>query len=109
MVASLLPHGLDPFPMSVTPADVAQVAQLARLRIPEDALSDVTARFGRILDMVAELQQVDTDSVEPMSNPHDMVQRLRPDAVTEGDQREALQAVAPAVENGYFLVPKVID
>ena len=95
--------------MPVTPTDVAQVAQLARLRIPDDALPDVTGRFGRILDMVAELQQVDTEGVEPMSNPHDMTQRLRSDTVTEGDQRDALMAVAPAVEQGYFLVPRVID
>ncbi len=95
--------------MSVTPADVAQVAQLARLRIPEDALEDVTDRFGRILDMVAELQKVDTAGVEAMSNPHDSVQRLRADAVTEANQRDALQSVAPDVENGYFLVPRVID
>ncbi len=95
--------------MSVTPADVAQVAQLARLRIPDDALNDVTERFGRILDMVAELQEVDTSNVEPMSNPHDMTQRLRTDAVTEDNQREALQSTAPAIEGGYFLVPRVID
>jgi len=95
--------------MTVTPADVAQVAQLARLRIHETALNDVTDRFGRILDMVAELQKVDTAGVEPMSNPHDMEQRLRPDQVTETDERAALQAPAPATENGYFLVPRVID
>lgn len=95
--------------MPTTPADVLSVAQLARLRIEESALDDVTDRFGRILDLVAELQQIDTEGVEPMSNPHDMVQRLRTDAVTEGDQRLELQAVAPAVEDGFFLVPRVID
>lgn len=95
--------------MSVSPADVTQVARLARLKIPEDALSDVTDRFSRILDMVDELQQVDTQGIEPMSNPHDMVQRLRADQVTEPDQRAALQSVSPAVEQGYFLVPRVID
>lgn len=95
--------------MSVTPADVAQVAQLARLDIPDSALEAVADRFSRILDMVDELKTVDTEGVEPMSNPHDMTQRLRADTVTETDQRDALQAVAPAVEDGYFLVPKVID
>lgn len=95
--------------MPVTPAEVAEVAQLARLRIPETALEDVTGRFSRILEMVAELDTVNTQGVEPMSNPHDMVQRLRVDEVTEGDQREALQAVAPETEQGYFLVPRVID
>ncbi len=95
--------------MSTTPADVLSVAQLARLRIEEAALDDVTERFGRILDLVAQLQQVDTEGVEPMSNPHDMVQRLRADAVTEDAQRDALQRVAPSVEDGFFLVPRVID
>jgi len=95
--------------MPTTPADVLSVAQLARLRIEDSALDDVTDRFGRILDLVAQLQQIDTEGVEPMSNPHDMVQRLRPDTVTEGDQREELQAAAPSVEDGFFLVPRVID
>ena len=95
--------------MSVTPADVAQVAALARLRITETALNDVTERFSRILDLVAELQAVDTNGVTPMSNPHDMEQRLRLDEVTEDNARDALQASAPAVEQGYFLVPRVID
>lgn len=104
----ILPKCLD-YPMSVSPADVTQVARLARLKIPEDALPDVTDRFSRILDMVDELQQVDTQGIEPMSNPHDMVQRLRADQVTEPDQRAALQSVSPAVEQGYFLVPRVID
>lgn len=95
--------------MSVTPGDVALVAQLARLNIPQDALDDVTERFGRILNLVDELQQIDTTGIEPMSNPHDMTQRLRADQVTESDQRAQLQSVSPAVKDGYFLVPKVID
>ena len=85
------------------------VAQLAQLRIEDDAIDDVTERFNRILDLVAELQQIDTQGVEPMSNPHDMEQRLRADAVTEQVDRTALQDVAPAVEDGFFLVPRVID
>ncbi len=95
--------------MSVTAEDVAQVALLARLSIPDETMKDVTGRFTRILELVAELQQVDTDGVVPMSNPHDMEQRLRIDAVTEEDRREELQKPAPAVEEGYFLVPRVID
>ncbi len=95
--------------MSITPADIAQVASLARLKIPEDALQDVTDRFGRILELVDELQQVDTTGVDPMSNPHDMQQRLRADEITETNARERLQSVAPAVDQGYFLVPRVID
>ena len=95
--------------MSVTASDVAQVALLARLTIPDDRIDEVTDRFTRVLDLVAELQQVDTDGVLPMSNPHDMEQRLRADEVTEVNERDYLQQPAPAIEDGYFLVPKVID
>lgn len=97
------------FIMPVTTEDVAQVALLARLSIPEETMEDVTGRFTRVLELVAELQQVDTDGVVPMSNPHDMEQRLRADAVTEENRRDELQKPAPSVEDGYFLVPRVID
>ena len=95
--------------MPTIPADVLSVAQLARLRIDETALDDVTDRFSRTLELVAQLEEVDTEGVTPMSNPHDMHQRLRSDMVTESNQREALQKTAPAVADGFFLVPKVID
>ena len=95
--------------MPTIPANVLSVAQLARLRIDEAALDDVTDRFGRTLDLVAQLEQIDTEGVIPMSNPHDMQQRLRADEVTESNQREALQKTAPAVADGFFLVPKVLD
>ena len=95
--------------MSVSRSDVIQIAQLARLSIANEALDDVTDRFSRILTLVDQLQQVSTDGVEPMSNPHDMIQRLRADEVTEMNQRDTLQAVAPEVQQGYFLVPRVID
>ena len=95
--------------MPVTTEDVAQVALLARLSIPDETMEDVTGRFTRVLELVEELQQVDTDGVVPMSNPHDMEQRLRADAVTEENRRDDLQKPAPSVEDGYFLVPRVID
>jgi aspartyl-tRNA(Asn)/glutamyl-tRNA(Gln) amidotransferase subunit C len=95
--------------MPTIPADVLSVAQLARLHIDNTALDDVTDRFGRTLNLVAELEKIDTEGVVPMSNPHDMHQRLRPDCVTESNQREALQQAAPAVADGFFLVPRVID
>jgi aspartyl-tRNA(Asn)/glutamyl-tRNA(Gln) amidotransferase subunit C len=95
--------------MSVSRSDVTQIAQLARLSIANEALDDVTDRFSRILTLVDQLQQVPTDGIEPMSNPHDMTQRLRADEVTEINQRDMLQAVAPEVHQGYFLVPRVID
>jgi len=95
--------------MSVSPQDVEKVALLARLAISESNLSEVTERFRRVLGLVDELNTIDTETVVPMSNPHDMHQRLRPDAVTEQNDRENLMASAPAQDQGYFLVPKVID
>jgi aspartyl-tRNA(Asn)/glutamyl-tRNA(Gln) amidotransferase subunit C len=95
--------------MSVSPQDVEKVALLARLAISESDLPEVTERFGRVLGLVDELNTIDTETVVPMSNPHDMHQRLRPDTVTGQNDRENLMASAPAQEQGYFLVPKVID
>ena len=95
--------------MSVSSQDVEKVALLARLTISESDLPEVTERFARVLDLVDELNTIDTQDVVPMSNPHDMEQRLRPDAVTRSNEREALMASAPVQEQGYFLVPKVID
>ncbi|MDG1932558.1 MAG: Asp-tRNA(Asn)/Glu-tRNA(Gln) amidotransferase subunit GatC [Luminiphilus sp.] len=95
--------------MSVSPQDVEKVALLARLTISESDLPEVTERFARVLDLVDELNTIDTQDVVPMSNPHDMEQRLRSDAVTRSNEREALMASAPVQEQGYFLVPKVID
>ena len=95
--------------MTVSREDVAKVALLARLTIPDESLSEVTERFGRVLELVDELNSIDTDTTQPMSNPHDMHQRLRVDVITADNQRQALMASAPAQEHGYYLVPKVID
>ena len=95
--------------MSVTPCDVEKVALLARLAIAETDLPDVTERFSRVLSLVSELETINTNGVMPMSNPHDMEQRLRKDSVAQASDRKALMASAPAQQDGYFLVPKVID
>lgn len=89
--------------------EIEKMAELARIRIADDQIGEVTDRIADILAMVDQLQAIDTAGVEAMANPLDAVQRLRPDVVTENDQREAFQAIAPAVENGLYLVPKVID
>ena len=95
--------------MSVSPQDVEKVALLARLAISKSDLSEVTERFGRVLGLVDELNTIDTETVVPMSNPHDMHQRLRPDAVTRQNDRETMKPSAHEKDQGYFLVPKVID
>ncbi len=95
--------------MSVTRSDIEKIAELARLQIEEHTLAEVTQSITDILALVDQMQAVDTQDIEPMANPQDATQRLRADAVTEPNQRAAFQEIAPAVENGLYLVPKVIE
>ena len=95
--------------MSLTPDDVQKIAHLARLAVTDDEKSAVATDLTNILDLVEQMGKIDTQGVVPMSHPLHMTQRLRADAVTETDQREKFQAIAPAVENGLYLVPKVIE
>jgi len=88
---------------------VSQVAGLARIRVSEAEIPELTQRLGNILAMVDALQAARTEGIEPLSNPLDATQRLRPDAVTEPNQRDRLLALAPASEQGLFLVPRVIE
>lgn len=95
--------------MAISEQDITNIAELARIRIDAEQSAEVTSRITAILDMVEQLQAVDTNDVIPMANPMDAHQRLRADNVTETDQRDSFQAIAPAVEEGLYLVPKVID
>ncbi|MEM8499487.1 MAG: Asp-tRNA(Asn)/Glu-tRNA(Gln) amidotransferase subunit GatC [Pseudomonadota bacterium] len=95
--------------MSVDQSDIEKVASLSRLAIDSETTEQVVQKVNDILAMIDQMQAVDTDAVEPMTNPLDATQRLRADEVTEQDRREAFQAIAPATEAGLFLVPKVID
>jgi aspartyl-tRNA(Asn)/glutamyl-tRNA(Gln) amidotransferase subunit C len=95
--------------MSLSSDDVAKIAHLARLALHENDASELGRDLSNILDLVAQMDAVDTEGVEPMAHPLEMAQRLRPDDVTESDQRERYLGNAPAVENGLFLVPKVIE
>lgn len=95
--------------MSVSGDTIREIAQLARLRVEDDELPAMTSSFNTILDLFEQLQAAPTDGVEPMANPLDASQSLRDDLVTESNQREALQAVAPLTEDGLYLVPRVVD
>ena len=79
--------------MSVTPEDIEKVALLARLSIAESELPEVTERFSKVLDLVDELNTIDTDGVIPMSNPHDMTQRLRADTVTSHNDSRSIDGI----------------
>jgi aspartyl-tRNA(Asn)/glutamyl-tRNA(Gln) amidotransferase subunit C len=95
--------------MAIAQDEIEKIAELARIRISDQQIGEVTGRIAEILQMVDQLQAVDTQGVEPMANPLDATQPLRRDEVTESNRRDAFQAIAPAVENGLYLVPKVID
>ena len=95
--------------MAFDRSEVEKVAHLARLHISDTEADEVTSRITDILQLIDKMQSVDTSAVEPLAHPLDVKQRLRADQVTETDQREQLQTLAPEAEAGLFLVPKVIE
>ncbi|PHQ26846.1 Asp-tRNA(Asn)/Glu-tRNA(Gln) amidotransferase GatCAB subunit C [Marinobacter guineae] len=95
--------------MTISRKDIEKVAVLARIRVDDEQVSALEKDLGNILDLVDQLGAADTDAVEPMAHPLNAVQRLRADEVTEINQRDAFQAIAPSTENGLYLVPRVIE
>jgi len=95
--------------MALTLDDVKRVAHLARIAINDDEAQSTHAQLSGIFNLIAQMEAIDVSAIEPMSHAQDVVQRLREDTVTEVDQRERFQAVAPQVESGLYLVPKVIE
>jgi aspartyl-tRNA(Asn)/glutamyl-tRNA(Gln) amidotransferase subunit C len=89
--------------------DISRLARLARIEVPDAEAEGLARELDGILALVGEMRAVPTEGIEPMSHPQDAMQRLREDEVTESDAREKFQAVAPAVEDGLYLVPKVIE
>jgi aspartyl-tRNA(Asn)/glutamyl-tRNA(Gln) amidotransferase subunit C len=95
--------------MSLTRDDVNQIAPLARLSLGGDEIAAFTDNLSRIIDFVQQLESADTAGVVPMAHPVPTAQRLRADVVTEHDERDRYQENASAVEDGLYLVPKVIE
>ena len=95
--------------MSLEKSDVEKIAHLARLAIDEKDVPEYARNLTNILDLVEQMSSVNTDDVIPMAHPLDATQRLRRDEVTESNQREHFQEIAPNVEDGLYLVPKVIE
>ncbi len=95
--------------MSLTLDDVQRAADLARIEIGEAEARVTLEQLTRVFSMIEQMQAVDVSGIEPMAHAQDLVLRLRPDAVTETDQRAAFQAIAPETEGGLYLVPKVIE
>lgn len=90
-------------------SDVEKIAELARLAVLDTEKDRYCRELSTILDFVEQINQVDVSKVEPLAHPLDMSQRLRADVVMETNQREKFQAIAPRVESGLYLVPKVIE
>ncbi len=99
--------------MALTAQEIARIAQLARLELKPEEAKSMLSQINGFFDIVEKMRAVDTAGIEPLAHPVAAVQdvqlRLRADVASEGDQREASQRSAPAVERGLFLVPKVIE
>ena len=97
------------FAMSLTTQDVQKIARLARLAMNSTEIEAARTQLSGIFELIAEMQAVDTSGIEPMSHAQDLSQRLREDVVSEANQLEAFQAIAPQVECGLYLVPQVLE
>ena len=95
--------------MSIERHEIEKLATLSRIAISDSTIYEVSQRLSSVLDLVDQLQAVNTDGVQAMTHPMQATQRLREDEVSELNQREALQSTAPDTEQGLFLVPKVIE
>ncbi len=95
--------------MSLDKKDVEAIARLARIEIKPEQIDETASQLSSILEFVEQMNTIDTSAIEPVAHPLDLTARLREDAVTEPNQRELFQSIAPAVENGLYLVPKVIE
>ena len=95
--------------MALTPEDVQRIATLARLDLGAGEAEATRGKLNEVFDLIETLKAVDTAGVEPMTCAQDLILRLREDTVTESDRREAFQAQAPAVADGLYLVPRVLE
>ncbi|WP_462321255.1 Asp-tRNA(Asn)/Glu-tRNA(Gln) amidotransferase subunit GatC [Halochromatium sp.] len=95
--------------MALDTSDVAKIAHLARLAVSDGELDHFSTELSSILNLVEQMSSLDTTGVEPMAHPLHMTQRLRPDQVTEANDRDRFQPIAPQTEDGLYLVPKVIE
>lgn len=95
--------------MSLTLDDVQRIAMLARIEVTDSESEQILEQLGGIFKLIEQMQSVDTAGIEPMAHAQDLVARLRPDTVTETDEHELFQSIAPEVEADLYLVPKVIE
>ncbi len=106
---ALVFNGFFTLIMALTLDDVRRVAHLARIAVDDAEASAALTQLTRVFGLIEQMQAVDVSAIEPMAHAQDLVLRLRPDVVTEGDQRERFQAIAPEVDAGLYLVPRVVE
>ena len=95
--------------MEVTEKVVKNIAELAQLEVNQQEMNRLKTGIQTILDLAKQMESVDTNGIEPIYNPLDATQKLREDEVTEKNQRDLYQSIAPATEDGLYLVPRVIE
>jgi aspartyl-tRNA(Asn)/glutamyl-tRNA(Gln) amidotransferase subunit C len=95
--------------MSIDKTTTAKIARLARMKVPDEQLEQVAGELNKILEFVAQLDEVDVKGVEPLANPHDMPLRWRDDVVNDGGKTADILANAPAKTSDFFTVPKVVE
>jgi aspartyl-tRNA(Asn)/glutamyl-tRNA(Gln) amidotransferase subunit C len=95
--------------MSITHDEIKKIAHLARIKITEEETDATIKKLSGILNLIEDMKKVDTTNISPMSHSQSVTQRLREDIVTEANQREKLQKIAPEVNNGLYIVPQVIE
>lgn len=95
--------------MALSIEEIQKIAHLSRLHLADADIAEYSVQLSRILDFIEDMNQVDTTDIEPLAHPLDIPQRLREDKVTEPNLRDKFQAIAPQVESGLYLVPKVIE
>ena len=95
--------------MSVKKSEIAYISSLSKLKMEDAEMDNYTRQISEILEMIQQLEKVDTHDIEPMAHPLNMKQRLRLDLVTEENRRELYQKNAVVFEEGFYKVPKVID
>ena len=95
--------------MSLALSDIQRIARLARIRVADREAAALHDQLNEVFRLIGEMQAVDTSGVSPMAHAAELTQRLRADQATEPNQREKFQAIAPAVEAGLYLVPRVIE
>lgn len=95
--------------MALNLDDIKRIATLARIQVSDNEAQETLSKLSGILGLIEQMQAVDTTGIVPMSHSQDLTQRLRDDVVTQTNQRDVFQAIAPATQDGLYLVPKVIE